>query len=470
MTLLTGCEDAFLEKNTPLSVSENDIFTDPARIEATVSGLYGCLKMDADRQALLGGKMLVAFDNRGEDLINVSNNIASLYATYLMTTGDTDIECVTFWRLAYRAINNVNTFLEKIENARSLVGDNKYAQYVAEAKFVRTMAYYYLCMMYSKQPFILNPKALAVPLRLQAEKDGTRNNLAASTVSEVFTAILDDVKDETVNALPAAAATYSAVTRATKGAALMLRMRVKMAMGDWDGAIADGFAITGHSLTSTVTEPFASPYFSAENIFSFPMAANNVPNTQNSYEEYYYGTTNIMVINMDPPGIVSEAAYSQESDARVINFVAFNAAKGFHFLTKYTTAQKLDWVPIFRYAETLLNLAECYAAKGGNSEVQAQTLLKQVRRRAIAESDDIIKDSDIDNLSGNDLKTAINKERRLEFIGEGIRGIDIVRRGETFPAKGAGAQRVKAVTPSSGNYMWPVPSSEKAVNMLIRDF
>jgi hypothetical protein len=444
---LTGCRDSFLEKDTPLSVNDNDIYTDPARFESTVLGLYGALKMDADRQALLGGKMLVAFDNRGEDMINVGNNNAMLYTAYLMTTGDADSECITFWRLAYRAINNANTFLEKMEGTKNVVGDAKYTQYIAEAKFVRAMAYYYLCMIYSKAPYMINPEALTVPLRLKAENDGTDNNLAASTLSGVFALILDDVKDETVHVLPVLASTYDAVTRATRGAALMLRMRIKMAMGDWDGAIADGVAITGYSLTTTVTAPFSSPYYSSENIFSFPMAANNVPNTQNSVEEYYYGTIPVMVLNREAPGILSEAAYSLEGDARIANFVEWNASKGFYLLAKYIASQKLDWVPVFRYAETLLNLAECYAAKGVASEVQAQALLKQVRRRAIAEADDIIKDANMDALSGDDLKNAIYKERRLELIGEGIRGIDIVRRGETCPAKGSGAQYADAVTP-----------------------
>ena len=174
-----------------------------------------------------------------------------------------------------------------------------------------------------------------------------------------------------------------------------------------------------------------------------------------------------MVVNMDAPGILSEATHSQQGDARIKNFMEFNPDKGYTLLAKYTTSQRLDWVPVFRYAETLLNLAECYAAKGGDSERQAQAFLKQVRRRAITEADDMMKDAGIDALSGDDLKNAIYKERRLELMGEGIRGIDIVRRGETFPAKGTGAQSVDTVEPSSGNYMWPVPSSEKAVNKLI---
>jgi len=62
------------------------------------------------------------------------------------------------------------------------------------------------------------------------------------------------------------------------------------------------------------------------------------------------------------------------------------------------------------------------------------------------------------------LKMAIYKERRLEFAGEGMRGCDIVRRGETFPEKGTGAQNVPAIPPTSGSYVWPYPSLEININ------
>lgn len=98
-------------------------------------------------------------------------------------------------------------------------------------------------------------------------------------------------------------------------------------------------------------------------------------------------------------------------------------------LVKFTdVATKLDWVPIFRYAETLLDLAECYANTTGG-EGTAKELLKRVRYRSLPEDVDPL---DIDALSGDGLKEAIYNEKRLEFIGEGIRGIDIIRRGENF--------------------------------------
>ena len=468
MIIFSSCNESFIVKDPPLSVESDDVFTSVTRIEANLLGLYASLKMDNSSRALLGGKMKIAFDNRGEDFINISNNLVTLYAAYLMQTGDSDSEAVVYWSVAYRAINNVNHFLERIEGAKDVLGDDAlYARYIAEAKFVRAMAYYYLCMMYSKEPYSINPNAHAVPLRRIAEKDGFNNDLGVSSISTIFNFVLEDLKDEYIASLPAAPATptYASVSRATKGAALMLRMRVKMAMNNWDGAIADGAAVTGYSLTPTVTAPFAPSYRTVENIFSFPMESNNMTGTQYGYVEYYYGSVVIMVLNMSAPGILSEAAYSQPGDARFSELTEVIGDN--RRLRKFPLSSKLDWIPIFRYAETLLNLAESYAAKGdAASETQARTLLKQVRRRAIAETDDVIKDADIDALTGSALKDAIYKERRLEFLGEGIRGIDIVRRGESFPAKGTGAQEVGAVSPSNDNYMWPIPSSEKAINKL----
>ena len=459
MIILNSCSESFLEKDPPLNVSEKDILAESSRIESNLLGLYASLKSNG----LLAGKLMVAFDNRGEDFINIGNNLVTLTAVYRMSTNDADNENATFWSTAYRAINSANTFIEIIEGAREKLGKERVNLNIAEAKYVRSVAYYYLCMMYAKQPYTINPAGKAVPLRLKAEKDNTGQNMPASTIEQVYAQILDDLSDANINLLPSATATYNAVTKASKGAALMLRMRVKMAMNNWDGAIADGNAISGYSLTPTVKAAFSSPFYTSENIFSYPMAANNVPGTQYSAVEYYYGSPVIMIFNLDPPGILSDPAYSQEKDARIATLTVKNANNQ-RQLTKFPTGAKTDWIPQFRYAETLLNLAECYAAKGGAAENDAKKFLKQVRRRSIAEADDILKDDAIDALTGDALKMAIYKERRLEFAGEGMRGCDIVRRGETFPEKGTGAQNVPAIPPTSGSYVWPYPSLEININ------
>ena len=246
--------------------------------------------------------------------------------------------------------------------------------------------------------------------------------------------------------------TYTGVTHATQAAANMLKMRVYMAMNEWDKAITAGELVTGYSLPEDVTLIYKAPYFSQESIFSLPMADTNIPNTQQSLAEYYYDGK-IMLIDTKS-GIMSKPDYSLATDKRII---AFKGEKD--LLMKFTDAKtKLQWVPIFRYAETLLDLAECYANKAGG-EATAKSLLKQVRGRSVDAATDPL---NIDNLSGDALKEAIYNEKRLEFIGEGIRGIDIMRRGEHFIK--VGENETINVGPSDEKYTWPIPQVELLLN------
>lgn len=444
---LGSCSSSFLDQEPPLYVNENDIYTSPERIESTLDGLYGAIK-NTGTKSFMGGKTYLVFDNRGEDVLNISNNLVTLFNTYNMNVGITDAENADTWTYAYLTINKVNTFLQSLEGAKEVAGDN-YNRYVQEAKFVRALAYYYLNNLYST-PYSVNQDAKSVPLRLIAEAGTDNNNMPRSSVKQIYEQILLDLKD--ISALSTEVNTYASVTHATQAAANMLKMRVYMAMNDWDNAIAAGELVTGYSLPDDVTLIYKSPYFSKESIFSLPMADTNIPNTQQSLAEYYYDGK-IMLIDTKS-GIMSKPNYALANDKRI---KAFKGEKD--LLLKFTDAKtKLQWVPIFRYAETLLDLAECYANQA-NGEAKARGLLKQVRHRSIDAATDPL---DIDNLSGDALKEAIYNEKRLEFIGEGIRGIDIMRRGEHFIK--VGKNETINVGPSDEKYTWPIPQSELLLN------
>lgn len=445
--LLGSCSSSFLDQEPPLSVSETDVFTNPERIKATLDGLYGAIK-NTSTESFMGGKVYVTFDNRGEDLVNISSNNVTLFGTYNMNVGIADAENADTWTAAYLAINKANTFLESLEASKSVAG-SMYEQYRQEALFVRAFAYYYLNNLYAI-PYSVSPDAKSVPLRLQAEKGPENNNMPRSTVKQVYERILEDLS--VISALPTGVNTYNTVTHATQAAANMLKMRVYMAMNDWDNAIIAGEKVVGYSLTEDVTAIYKAPYFSKESIFSLPMADTNVPNTQQALAEYY-NDGKIMLIDTDH-GIMSKANYSSAKDKRISSFKNSDGK-----LLKFTDAKtKLQWVPIFRYAETLLNLAECYTHKAEGEET-AKSLLKDVRHRSLNASDDKLK---IDDLSGDALKEAIYNEKRLEFIGEGLRSIDIMRRKETFVK--IGNNETITVAPTDKGYTWPIPQIETSIN------
>lgn len=452
LALLLGassCSD-FLNEEPELYFVDSDIYNSQDRMDGAVLGVYTEMKDN-----YIGAKAFVCIENIGDDMINVSGNgIEALYS-YEMSVGMDTQDNYETWEGAYKAINSANTVLEGITSHKDVAGD-KFDQYVAELKFCRALCYYYLNMLYA-QPYCLDADALSVPLRLQAESTLEGNDMARSTVKQVYEQILDDT--EGFAALPT-----EGITRATQGAAHMLRMRVYMAMGNWPEAIKEGEAVTGYTLCEDPTEPFKSLSECTESIFSFPMSTTDNGGGMQSSVPYFYYNGNSLVVD-GTSGIHSALypAYDLAADKRVSELLG-TASNGQTICLKFTDGKNyLDWVPIFRYSETLLNLAESYVMNG--DEPDARTCLKEVRYRSLPAASDVL---DIDNLSGDDLKNAIYLERRAEFIGEAIRSCDIHRRGENF-VKRKGTSSEFTVTPSTNGYVWPIPTVERANNDLIQD-
>ncbi len=451
LTLFASCADS-LDKEPPLDLTGKEIFADQQHIESNLLGLYGTAK------SIVGLRLFDFNVARGDEFINQSVNNNEAIAAYEMTVGQTSIENTETWTTLYETINNVNTFLEGIEDAKAVAGSN-YDQWVAEAKFVRALSYYYLNDLYA-QPYSLDKTAKSVPLRLKSENNTGNNDLKRSTVTEVYAQIEDDLSDANIAHLPANANSYDAVTRASQGAAHILRQRIFMEQEQWDKAITEGLAITGYDLESDIQTLFSSPYITKESIFSFPMSETNRGTRQSAPAYYFYDGTRFVVDNTS--GILSKEAYSLAADARVAKLTGKVGTQPIS--TKFKDSQNyLDWTPVFRYAEVLLNLAESYYENG--DKTSARKYLSQVRRRSVKEADDVL---DINSLSGDALKQAIYHERRAEFIGEGIRSLDIHRRGEDFVKQGGTVKEIR-VTPSTNGYVWPIPTIERSANKLIED-
>lgn len=90
----------------------------------------------------------------------------------------------------------------------------------------------------------------------------------------------------------------------------------------------------------------------------------------------------------------------------------------------YTAAQRqsgMNW-PVMRMADVILMLAEAKAELGDNTAID---LMNQIRTRAFGNNS-----HNLTGLTGDALKEAIWQERKLEFIGEGIRRWDLIRSGK----------------------------------------
>lgn len=455
---LTGCKKENLSPIPQTNLSDLTAFSTPDRIAQQVTGVYSAVKSGQ----FLGGRALVYQDVRGEDWINATNNGVTAVGVWNFSILSNDNQVENMWAQGYAAINRANVVLEGIDANPSVIPTARASALKAEVRFVRALSYFYLQSLYARKPFNAdNGASLSVPLRLTANKSPEGANLARATQTEVFNQILDDLTFAETN-LPASysPANDSNVTRAHKNAAIAMKMRVYMHMNRWPDVITEGNKLVSltapfqspnnitHRLAPSVLSAFRSPYTNAENIFSLPMNNTNSPGTQNGLGQYW---TTEFGLNGTGTSILTDAGWLA-TDARKTNFLVPASGSTPARWTKFND-DLTNYVPIIRYAEVMLNLAEALARQSATIDARALALLNAVRQRSDAS---VI----LAPATKQELIDMILNERRIELLGEGFRSLDIMRQNITFPAKAS----VSAVPTSSVSYVWPIPASELQLN------
>jgi hypothetical protein len=157
-------------------------------------------------------------------------------------------------------------------------------------------------------------------------------------------------------------------------------------------------------------------------------------------------------------GIIANTGWLA-SDRRRVRIIV---SGGKSYLTKYPGAAPfIDYAPVIRYAEVLLNLAEARVRSTNTVDAQAIALLNAVRGR----SDPSTVFTAGNFADANALADAILIERRIELLGEGLAGTDLTRLGLPLPAKPG----VAAIPATAQQYIWPIPATELLLNSLMAD-
>lgn len=471
-----GCSTDLLDPVPQASFSDLVVFDDPSRVSQQINGIYRALK----NGQLFGGRALVYGDIRADNFLNETTNGVTGLETWRHTVVSSTNEVNNLWAAAYTTISRANLFLAGIDaNVSKFVAPTFPAdfvtvtvpQYKAEARFCRALSYLALIQLYGRPYIDGSGSALGVPLRLQPETSSENNDLARSTVAEVYTQILDDLNFAEQN-LPltytGANASYLNVTRAHRNTAIALKTRVYLNMARYADVITEANKIVSntapfvtssgvsHSIQASFTSVFTAPYTTAESIFSMPYTVNDLPGGQNGLSSYYSpGPAGIGDYSLNPSGIYGDLVNWPAVDARrTMTSLANTPARP--YLRKFPAGpQHLDNTPIIRYAEVLLNLSEAIARTTAGVDARALSLLNTIRQR----SDATFTWAPADNAA---LISAIMTERNIELLGEGFRSNDFVRLLQDIPGKGT----VGSVPPSAEVYIWPFPLSELNANKL----
>jgi hypothetical protein len=476
MLLTMGCHKEFLDPVPQTSLSDLSVFDNKDRIVAQVNGMYSAVKSGW----YLGGRYEVAGDIRGDNFSPLSNNAYAYFNTWNHLEISATMEVNDIWNQIYASVNVINVFMDGLKtnwDGGKLTGkitQDEYNQYISEALTLRAMCYFDLIRLYSK-PYIQNAgENPGVPLRIKAEKTAAGNDLARSSVAEVYTQVLADLNAAEPLAIDNYGDDILNTTRVHKNTIIALKTRVLLTKGDWAGVVTETAKIV------PAAAPFVAPsgvanalspswsaiwtaYTTKESIFSMPNTDINNGGTQSALT-YYFTSLSGEAFFLDPscPVYVALAA----TDVRKSSMDKLSAAgvPDQYFITKFTHFTTLeDWCPVIRYSEILLSRAEALVRGGGTVTQAAVDLLNAVRTRSYPTGAYTLANF----ATAADFNTAVLQERNFEFLGEGVRAFDLMRLGLDIPAKdGLTMGTVGVIAASSSAYIFPIPSGELSLNKL----
>jgi tetratricopeptide (TPR) repeat protein len=352
----------------------------------------------------------------------------------------------SYWNQCYSGISRANFILaniDAVDYADETVKDSRRG----EVLFLRSWFYFNLVRIFGDVPYVTT--AGTSPEVIFADEFLTRE-----AVAQVYSNILADVQ-QAIDLLPEAGNTQSG--RATVGAALMLKAKMHMALQEYEEAVPllESIRELGYSLQQDYASIFApNNKNNSESIFEiqYSFALGQGSNFVSRFVPFNSG--NDILGSSGPAG--SRAGQNQPTqdlidlydpaDERFQHNISFydTGSKLEPWMSKYDFGFEDDGVqdinlPMFRYADALLMLAECRNEAFGFDQTSI-ALLNQIRLRAGVAPKFV---GDV-----QELREAIATERRLELAFENHRWFDLVRTGravEVMTAHGE-AQKAEKVT------------------------
>lgn len=380
-----------------------------------------------------------------------------IYEDGSVDPSDSGVEAV--WENYYRAINVVNNIIDKIPRFAGY-SQQKQDQFIAEARFIRALAYLDLLKLYGDGALTGQMDGMGVPLQLTPfEGYDTEDVVPRATNAEVFAQILADLTDPLSDLPERHTSELATRSRATKGSALGLQARTLLYMHRYgDAAAAAGTVLQSvpsvYQLATDVWTVFplnsdgGAKALASEYLFGFPVShiTSSSTSLNNNLANAYFFKRTLWI----PESFVN---FHDATDRRrtrlmfkgdsVYNPDMFGTLTTF----KYNNSNGRDNVSILRLPEVMLTRAEALVRESNNVVPESVTLLNQVRNRAIP---NVVPYSTGSFADANALLNAILEERRKELAFEGHHRYDRIRNG--LPPRDNGLP--------ADQWMLPIPQRE----------
>jgi len=171
--LFSACDD-FLDEEPESTLAIDNFFSNTIEAEIALSGITS----EFTSFDVYGNSMsIIMASGTDEGYYNRRFNENWTVGLYRHTTADLFVE--RLWTRLYSAINLANLFSEQLQQDN--FEPEEYNRLLAEALFFRAHAYSLLVTWYGE-----------VPIPLTSTKDQSANNLAPSSLEEVYAHIIED--------------------------------------------------------------------------------------------------------------------------------------------------------------------------------------------------------------------------------------------------------------------------------------
>ncbi|WKN45604.1 RagB/SusD family nutrient uptake outer membrane protein [Tunicatimonas pelagia] len=442
LMLFSGCEE-FLDEPPRTFQTPQGFFTNEQQLNEAVTAIY-----NINRQLVNNSHW--RFGENRSDNTSFQYNPADRGGSdseevdlFLMSAANPVIG--GYWNAAYSGISRANFALENLDGVTFA---NEATRNIrrGEILFLRSWFYFNLAQLWGDVPYVTS--AGNSPDEILSDEF-----LERTPVAQVYENILADIQ-EAIDLLPNPSEIASG--RANAGAALMLKAKMHMALQQFNEAIPlleqmQGLGYTLLPDYRSVFDPANKNH--SESVFEIQhsVALGQGSDFMSRFVPFNSGND-----ILGDSGPANPRAGQNQPTQSLINVYDTTDARFQHNISFYEDSTSVEpWMskfdfgfpvqglqdvnfPMFRYADALLMLAECYQEVGGGDPV---AILEQIRTRALP-------DPSLSPGELADLAQTIANERRRELAFENHRWFDLLRTGravEVMTAHGE-AQKAQKVT------------------------
>ena len=328
------------------------------------------------------------------------------------------------WAQMYNAIANTNILLKGLDEYGSVLSTNEENIYRGEAYALRAFLHFDLLRMYGKS-YVSGANEKSIPYVTSISKNVT----PLYTVSDVLDKIIADLKEASKLLENDPIKTGSATTdfigtrkwHLNYYAVRALMARVYMYKNDKENALAcakevidsEKFPWITNDKVTTTSRDTRDGLFKSECIFMLNNRSLKTLTEKYMKEGTSYGSGNILHVSPEVKDDIFEAATYGGYDWRD-NYYFEQLDGNYYGSTKLWQGSNNEYnnqQPLIRASEMWLIASEC-----ATSKTDAVNYLNTLRQHRGFDASLDLKE---DNLTDEQLQTAIGKEYRKEFIGEG---------------------------------------------------